>query len=63
MIDEQLYYSTSQISKLKETYDIYKTDDKKFNTMLKRILDDISLVDTLGSLNDLDEDVVQRILK
>jgi len=63
MIDEQLYYATSQISKLKQTYDIYKTDDKKFNIMLKRILDDIKMIDDVESINNFDEEVVQRILK
>jgi len=47
MIDEQLYYSNSNIDKLKETYNIYKTDDKKFNMMLQRILNDIRNLDEL----------------
>lgn len=48
MIDEQLYYSNSKIAKLKNTYDLYKTDDKKFNIILKRILNDIKKVDEVS---------------
>lgn len=63
MIDEQLYYLGSNISKLKQTYDIYKTDDKKFNMMLRRILDDMEMIEGIESINNLDEDVVKKILK
>lgn len=56
MIDEQLYYSNSNIDKLKETYNIYKNDDKKFNIMLQRILNDIRNLDELD-IHKLSENV------
>lgn len=56
MIDEQLYYSSSNIDKLKETYNLYKTDDKKFNIMLQRILNDIRNLDEIN-IDELSQNV------
>lgn len=56
MIDEQLYYSNSKIEKLKETYNLYKTDDKKFNLMLQRILNDIRNLDEIN-IDELSKNV------
>lgn len=51
MIDEQLYYSNSKINKLENTYDLYKTNDKKFNVILKRLLNDIQNVEDIDTID------------
>lgn len=45
MIDEQLYYSNSNINKLKDIYSLYKIDDKKFDLMLEKILMDMTALE------------------
>lgn len=63
MIDEQLYYSNSRINKLRETYDLYKVDDKKFNIILQKILNDIRDIDSINEVFSAETDIKKYLLK
>ena len=50
MVDEQLYFSRSQLDKLRKTYDLYKIDDQTFNKIFNRIVNDMMSVDEISEL-------------
>ena len=50
MVDEQLYFSRSQLDKLRKTYDLYKIDDQTFNKIFNRIINDMMSVDEISEL-------------
>lgn len=50
MVDEQLYFSRSQLEKLRKTYDLYKIDDQTFNKIFNRIVNDMMSVDEISEL-------------